>query len=185
MNNFRADVRIPKRLRASLDAYKESGYDRGHLVSSANQIYETKQNSEKFLLSNMSPQTIDLNRYLWKILKEKIRIFNDKNDILETYDLTAPVFRFNEIVRTIDGPNDLGISVPVPHAFVKIVLADDFEGRLNLWTFLMENCKLVGSVEKYMINTYDAEELLDGKFWDRIGGDDLYNQKKIKNNIRT
>jgi len=36
-DNFRADIRIPRRFRAGLKAYKGSGYDRGHLVASANQ----------------------------------------------------------------------------------------------------------------------------------------------------
>jgi len=55
-DNFRADIRIPRRFRAGLKAYKGSGYDRGHLVASANQDELEIQNSETFLLSNMSPQ---------------------------------------------------------------------------------------------------------------------------------
>jgi len=36
LDNFRADQRIPWRFRASLGAYKNSGFDRGHLSPSAN-----------------------------------------------------------------------------------------------------------------------------------------------------
>ncbi|MEQ9565666.1 MAG: DNA/RNA non-specific endonuclease, partial [Pseudomonadales bacterium] len=49
MNNFRADTRIPERFRAGLNAYVGSGYDRGHLVGSANQNLRDLQNSETFL----------------------------------------------------------------------------------------------------------------------------------------
>lgn len=43
---------IPEMFRADLVDYKDSGYDRGHLVASANQRETALQNSETFLLSN-------------------------------------------------------------------------------------------------------------------------------------
>ena len=178
INNFRADIRIPRRFRAGLEAYKGSGYDRGHLVSSANQINEAIQNSETFLLSNMSPQKPELNRQLWRILEEKVRELDKREDILETYVLTAPVFYFNIAIDTIGNEDDLGITVPVPHAFIKSVLAEDIKGRLSLWTFLLRNEELTGSIEDYLINTYDAEQLVGGRFWDRISGSDIHDQKK-------
>jgi endonuclease G len=183
LDNFRADIRIPKRFRAGLEAYAKSGYDRGHLVSSANQINEAIQNSETFLLSNMSPQKKELNRFMWKDLEEKIRELNKNDGILETYVLTAPIFFFERPIETIGKVEELGITVPVPHAFVKSVLAEDRKGNLSLWTFLMENKKLSGSIQDYLVNTYDAEQLVGGRFWDRISGSDIHDQKKNINPI--
>lgn len=54
-DNFRSDYRVPEMFRADLEVYKGSGYDRGHLVPSADQRDTDLQNSETFLLSNMSP----------------------------------------------------------------------------------------------------------------------------------
>jgi endonuclease G len=174
-NNFRADIRIPQRFRAALDAYKNSGYDRGHLVGSANQQELEIQNSETFLLSNMSPQVPAFNRGKWRELEEAVRKLNDKEEVLETYVLTAPVFFFDRVVESIGGDtNKYGINIPVPHAFVKSVLAEDNRGRLSLWTFLMENKELTGSLEEYLFVTYDAEQLIGGRFWDRIAGSDLH-----------
>lgn len=178
LDNFRADIRIPKRFRAGLDEYKGSGYDRGHLVSSANQINQSIQNSETFLLSNMSPQLKDLNREMWSQLEEKVRVLNAKPEILETYVLSAPVFYFQRPIETIGKPDDLGIDIPIPHAFVKSVLAEDNKGRLSLWTFLMENKELTGKIEDYLVKTYDAEQLVGGRFWDRISGTDMHDQKR-------
>jgi len=183
LNNFRADLRIPPRFRASLDDYVGSGYDRGHLVASANQRNQPIQNSETFLLSNMSPQKKDLNRELWKTLEEKVRDLNDMENILETYVLTAPVFYFNKVIETIGKHDDLGIDIPIPHAFVKSVLAEDDNGRLKLWTFLMENKELDGKIEDYLVKTYDVEQLVGGRFWDRISGTDLHDQKGIISEI--
>ena len=73
LDNFRPDYRVPQRFRADLSDYHASGYDRGHLVASANQIDSDIQNSETFLLSNMSPQTPSFNRSKWRELEHAVR----------------------------------------------------------------------------------------------------------------
>ncbi len=179
LDNFRADIRIPRRFRAGLKAYKGSGFDRGHLAPSANQNELEIQNSETFLLSNMSPQKPNFNRRIWRDLEMAIRKLNAKSNILETYVLTAPVFYFDQKVETIgDDSEKYGIDVPVPHAFVKSVLAEDKRGRLKLWTFEMENKQLSGNLEDYLVVTYDAEQKVGGRFWDRVAGGDLHSQKR-------
>lgn len=179
MNNFRADVRIPHRFRAGLDAYRGSGYDRGHLVASANNDILEIQNSETFLMSNMSPQKPNFNRRIWKDLEEAIRKLNNQDDILETYVLTCPVFYFDRLIETIGNANDdYGIDIPIPHAFIKSVLAEDRRGKLKLWTFEMNNEQLSGALEDYLVVTYDAEQIVGGRFWDRISGGDMHEQKK-------
>lgn len=186
LDNFRADTRIPPRFRAGLKAYVGSGYDRGHLVASANADLMLIQNSETFLLSNMSPQHPDLNRKRWRELEEAIRELDAREDVLETYVLTCPVFYFGKEVSEIGkGQPDFGISVPVPHAFIKSVLIEDLDGRHRLWTFKMENPPLVADpaqpdplenkdLASYLVKTYDAEQIVGGKFWDGISGGDLH-----------
>ncbi|MEO1251098.1 MAG: DNA/RNA non-specific endonuclease [Pseudomonadota bacterium] len=176
---FRADLRIPRRFRAGLGAYQGSGYDRGHLVASANQRLVEIQNSETFLLSNMSPQLPNFNRKIWRKLEQAVRELDAREDILETYVLTAPVFYFGEVVETIGDENEeYGIDVPIPHGFVKSVLAEDKRGRLSLWTFEMANKDLAGKLEDYIVVTYDAEQIIGGRLWDRVSGGDLHEQKK-------
>ena len=178
-DHFRADTRIPKRFRAGLKAYQGSGFDRGHLVASANQDIQEIQNSETFLLSNMSPQKPQFNRRMWGQLETAVRKLNARKSVLETYVLTAPVFYFQKTIKTIgDASDKYGIDVPIPHAFIKSVLAEDKRGRLKLWTFEMENKRLSGNLEDYLVSTYDAEQLVGGRFWDRISGGDLHLQKK-------
>jgi endonuclease G len=55
-DNFRPDYRIPEMFRVDLQDYSGSGHDRGHLVASADKRSVELENSETFLLSNMSPQ---------------------------------------------------------------------------------------------------------------------------------
>ena len=187
LNNFRADLRIPGRFRASLDDFKGSGFDRGHLVPSANHNFGDIVNSETFLLSNMSPQHDEFNRKIWAELESAVRQLDSRHDIFETYVLTCPVFYFDRIVETIgkikgtDGVK--GNDIPIPHAFIKSVLAEDKRGQLQLWTFEMENKELTGKLGDYLVQTYDAEELVGGRFWDRVSGGDIHLQKKNKNKM--
>ena len=64
-DNFRSDYRIPEEFRADKEVYENSGYNRGHLVASRNQIEDEVQNSETFLLSNMCPQKPKFNSGIW------------------------------------------------------------------------------------------------------------------------
>ena len=180
MENFRADQRIPWRFRASLGAYKGSGYDRGHLSPSAN-LRETRlQNSETFLLSNMSPQKPRFNQGIWRKLEEAVRELDSHRDVMETYVLTAPVFDFTKPIETIgDREARNGINIPVPHAFIKSVFAEHRNGGFKLWTFMIENEKQDDlDLGNYLIKTYDAEQYVGGRFWDRVSGGDLHAQKK-------
>jgi len=181
LDNFRADQRIPWRFRASLGAYKGSGYDRGHLVASADQRETELQNSETFLLSNMSPQLPEFNRQIWRKLEKAIRELDAQDDIMETYVLTAPVFDFGKVIKTI-GDRDAthGIDIPIPHGFVKSVFAEHKNGGFKLWTFKIDNEKQEGELGDYLVKTYDAEQYVGGRFWDRVSGGDLHKQKKSK-----
>ena len=184
LDNFRADVRIPHRFRASLEAYKGSGYDRGHLVASANANLRSIENSESFLLSNMSPQTASFNRQVWRLLEEAVRELNDREDVLEVYVLNCPFFDFTKKLKLIgDKEDEFGISIPVPHGFVKSVLAEYRSGKLDLWTFLLPNQKLDGQLGDFLVKTYDAEQLIGGRFWDRASGGDMHELKKVKNKM--
>lgn len=187
-DNFRADLRIPHRFRAGLGQFRGSGYDRGHLVASANQDFGLLVNSETFLLSNMSPQTADLNRGIWRELEMAIRDLDASDDVLETYVLTCPLFYFSKPVETIQNAKDkYGIEIPIPHAFAKSVLIEDRKGALNIWTFKMKNVSKEEQpsrdLKDYLVSTYDVEQIVGGRFWDRIDGSDLHSQKLGKHGM--
>lgn len=100
-DKFRSDLRILRRFRAGLGNFEKSGFDRGHLAPSANHDELEIQNSETFLLSNMSPQVPEFNRGKWRQLEEAVRTLDADKNTLETYVLTAPVFDFRKIVKTL------------------------------------------------------------------------------------
>lgn len=70
-NDFRPDGRLPKNWNIVKPSdYVRSGFDRGHICPSADRSFNDELNSETFLMTNMIPQTGDLNRYAWRDFEE-------------------------------------------------------------------------------------------------------------------
>ena len=181
LNNFRPDYRVPKRFRADLSDYSGSGYDRGHLVASANQFNEDIQNSETFLLSNMSPQTPQFNRNKWRELETAVRGLNDKPSVLETYVITGPIFDFMQPITMIGEKDKNGISIPVPSHFYKCVLTEEKNGSLKMWAFKMKNAALTGELSDYQVTTAYIEQMAGMLIWGNLTGPEI---EKEKNKVR-
>jgi endonuclease G len=73
-DNFRPDPSLPKQWKGIKPSiYKGSGYDRGHLVPSADRTKSIEDNSSTFLMTNIIPQTPDNNRNTWGNLEDYSR----------------------------------------------------------------------------------------------------------------
>jgi endonuclease G len=177
-DNFRPDYRIADMFRADLIDYKKSGYDRGHLIASANQIETEIQNSETFLLSNMSPQKPTLNRIIWKKLEEAVRELNERKNILETYVICGPIFYFNIEVKMIGAEDDNEVSLPIPHAFFKSILTEDNKGALCMWSFIIPNDDSHLPLEDFLVPTTKVEKLSGIFLWERLVGAKINHEKE-------
>lgn len=177
-DNFRPDYRIPEMFRVDLQDFVHSGLDRGHLVASADQRSIELLNSETFLLSNMSPQEPDFNRGIWKELEESVRDLNAKKRILETYVICGPIFYFDQPAKFIGLDDGNEISVPVPNAFFKSVLAENNRGRLHMWSFILPNKKADKPLEDYRVPTSKVEQYAGIQLWARLEGAKITAEKK-------
>lgn len=73
-NDFRPDDSLPENwYRVKPSDYTGSGYDRGHMVPSADRTATVEDNSATFLMTNIVPQTADNNRGAWRELEEYCR----------------------------------------------------------------------------------------------------------------
>jgi endonuclease G, mitochondrial len=181
IENFRPDYRIPECFRADLADYADSGYDRGHLIASADQNEQNIQNSETFLLSNMSPQHPKFNRGIWKKLETAVRTLNDDPDIWETYVICGSIFYFDHPVESIGTKDDNGVSIPIPNAYFKSILTEDKRGNLDMWSFLLNNQDLKEPLDKYLVPTTLIEKLAGIVLWEQLVGTQVTREK---NNIR-
>jgi len=178
LDNFRSDYRIPEMFRADSVDYVGSGYDRGHLIASANQRETELQNSETFLLSNMSPQHPKFNRKIWRELESRARELNEKSNIFETYVICGPIFNFGQAIESIGNEDDNEVSIPIPHAYFKSILAETSSGRLQMWSFVIPNEEAKKPLDKYLVKTSRVERFAGIKLWERLVGKKIQNEKE-------
>jgi endonuclease G, mitochondrial len=73
-NNFRPDESLPQGWYAVRSSdYNGSGYDRGHMIPSADRSRSAKDNSATFLMTNILPQAPDNNQGPWADLETYCR----------------------------------------------------------------------------------------------------------------
>jgi len=178
LNNFRPDFRIPEAFRADLVDYKNSSFNRGHLVASANKLESQLQNSETFLLSNMSPQAPNLNQKIWRKLEAAVRELDASKKILETYVICGPVFDFDKPVKSIGTEDNNGVSIPIPHAYFKSILTENNRGALNMWSFVIPNAGSNKPLEHFQVSTEQVERYTGIQLWERLMGTKMDKEKK-------
>lgn len=72
--DFETDKQLPPNFkRARYYDYSGSGYQRGHMLPSADRFADATLNSETFLMTNIVPQEGDLNEFPWERLESHAR----------------------------------------------------------------------------------------------------------------
>ena len=180
LDNFREDMRIPEMFRSTLEDYERSGFDRGHLINSADRQGSKIINSETFLLSNMSPQRPNFNRAIWLELEKVVRDIAEAEEFAEVYTICGPLFNIDAPIEVI-GQN----GVVVPHAFFKSILAERAKAKsqhqLEMWSFVIPNEKADKPLEEFLVPTEEVERRAGLQLWSRLRGessDALKTQKR-------
>ena len=160
-DNFRED-RAVRTGSATLDDYRGSGYDRGHMAPAADFKWSEEAMSDTFYLSNMSPQDGGLNRGLWADLEAIVRQMAVDNG--KVYVVTGPVLT--------DGPFEtIGESkVIVPHQYYKVVL-DYTDPDIKAIGFVLPNEKCEEDIEYYVRSVDEVEELTGLDFYPALPDD--------------
>ncbi|MFP5385086.1 MAG: DNA/RNA non-specific endonuclease [Bacteriovoracia bacterium] len=112
-NNFRIDPDISTGSAAPED-YKNSGYDRGHLVPAGDMKHTREAMNDTFYYSNMSPQPPRFNQGIWARLEHLMRSWGIKYKSILL--ITGPVLKDN--LPSIGVRND----VSVPEEYFKLIL---------------------------------------------------------------
>ena len=160
-DNFVADPSVPKEHSASLNDYKKSGYDRGHLAPYASMDFSKVSANESFYLSNISPQKPSLNRKGWAKLESNVRFWSAYYK--GAYVITGPIYKQNKVKKTI------GNKVAVPDYFFKIIYAPDKYQEPKTIAFVMPNSKVSNKdVSKYRVSIKEIEERTGLKFLDKV-----------------
>lgn len=85
-DSFRPDDRLPNGwARVTPSDYTGSGFDRGHVVPNADRDWSPESMAATFLMTNMIPQTGDLNRGPWAKLEGYLRTLVTRGNDLYIY----------------------------------------------------------------------------------------------------
>lgn len=80
-DNFRQDGGLPTGVyQVTPSDYRNTGYDRGHIVPSGDRTRNPQDNSATFLMTNVLPQVPENNRGVWRELEEYSRDLVDQFD---------------------------------------------------------------------------------------------------------
>ncbi|HWU41992.1 MAG TPA: DNA/RNA non-specific endonuclease [Bdellovibrio sp.] len=126
------------------DEYKNSCFDRGHQIPSADRTQSKANNEATFVMSNMIPQTPYLNRVIWEHLESYTR--NLVHQGKKVYIIAGPIF--DENFGAIGPHND--IQVPSKDFKIIVVLnADqspqDINSSTQIISVVMPNVQEDGS----------------------------------------
>ncbi len=148
-NGFVADTRTEARVKH--DDYTHSGYDRGHLAPNygIGMTYGEAAQMETFLMSNIVPQSPDLNRGPWKELEQLIANEYLKHN-RELWVITGPIYE-EPYTRLKSG-------VVVPTAFFKI-LADEVDGGMRSLALIMRQSLSHEGLSNYLVSVDEIESI--------------------------
>jgi len=155
---------------ATLNDYKGSGYDRGHLAPAGDFSWSQLAMDGTFYLSNISPQVPDFNSGIWNRLEEKVRIWGAKNK--ELFIVTGPIVE--------KGAKKIGRSkVSVPQKYYKVIL-DISEPEIKAIGFILKNEASEKNFMEFAV-TIDVVEKETGLDFFPMVPDDL--EKKLEGSI--
>jgi endonuclease G, mitochondrial len=130
LDAFRSDPRLTDDENAQCADYQGTGYDRRHAVPRGDMNRSPEVQADTYFLSNMGPQTPELNRGMLRWLEESVRSW---------------VMKFGEL-HVLSGSVFLGTThwvasqrVAIPREFFKILVRADESGNLDGRTFVLIN----------------------------------------------
>ena len=82
--------------------YRGSGYDRGHIMASADRLYSRTANEQTFYYSNITPQVNSFNAGIWLELEGAVRAWGRSNTFRDTlYVVKGGTIRDDQVTGTI------------------------------------------------------------------------------------
>lgn len=140
--------------------YKNSGYDKGHLVPAGDMKFSESAYEDTFFTSNAAPQLSTFNNGVWNRLEQKVRYWANKyNDI---YVITGGVLESE--LRTIGHEE-----VAVPNYFYKVLLDVDNESKeVKMIAFLVPHEASSQPLYEFVVSVDELEQLTGINFFPNL-----------------
>lgn len=158
---------------ASLNDYRRSGYDRGHIVAAADMKWHPQAMSDCHLLTNISPQVQALNAGAWATLENLERRWANKFG--RVVIVAGPVLTDRLSLTIGEG------KVPVPERFFKVIIAPDANPPMGIG-FIMPNAAVPGGTQQ-AATTIDQVEAITGMDFFSALPDEIENAIEAQNSF--
>ncbi|MCM1311046.1 MAG: DNA/RNA non-specific endonuclease [Bacteroides sp.] len=131
--------------------YRHSGFDRGHMAPAGDMKWDADAMRESFLMTNICPQSGDLNRGAWNKLEEKCRQRARRDSAVVI--VCGPVFDKSGASMLIGSTG-----VAVPKGFFKVVLSP-YSNPPKAIGFLMPNGPVKGGMQACAVPVDSVESV--------------------------
>ena len=167
-NDFRRDINLNRR-DASLNDYKGSGFDRGHLVPAADMSFDEERMSQSFLMTNITPQAPSFNRGVLRNLESQVRSW--------IYDFDTIVIITGCIDTSLKHQTIGDGKVRVPELFYKVII--DIK-KMQSIAFILPNMKVEDDLYNYTYSIEYLEEITGLDFFYKLP-DEIEMSFELKN----
>lgn len=141
---------------ATLDDYRRSGYDRGHMAPAGDMKWDSEAMQSSFLLTNISPQAHELNQGSWRVLEEKCRDWAVRDSAIVI--VCGPIFDSHPAAAI----GQTGVAVP--DRYFKVVLAP-YANPPRAIGFVMPNGNVPGGIQKCAMPVDEVESITGYDFF--------------------
>jgi len=173
-NNFIPDPLLPNCTNLDKD-YKNSGFDKGHLVPAADMAFSEITMKESFYYSNITPQYPAFNRGIWKKLEDKVRKWAlEKSHIVV---ITGAII--NDTLKSF-GEHKISI----PYYFYKIIADFNNIDKTEMIGFIIPNEKVksTNAIQDYVVTVDSLEHITKFDFFSFLK-DDIEESVESKVNL--
>lgn len=141
----RATFKNDKKIKCvTVNDYKNTGYDKGHLTPAADMNYSEESMHDCFYITNMCPQIHSFNAGIWKSLETQVREWAIKYDSLVI--ISAPVIQTSVVEGKLN----------VPVKFYKIIYSVKNKKAV---AFLMDAKINKGSIYDYEVTIKEVDNI--------------------------
>lgn len=159
-DNFAPDPAV--RSCPTLDDYRGSGFDRGHMAPAGDMKWSRDAMNACFLLTNMAPQAHNLNKGAWRTLEEKCREWAKRDSAVVI--ICGPVLT-DPVKKRIGNTK-----VTVPKRFFKVVLAPNLSPPQGIG-FIMPNGQVEGGMQTAAVSIDSVEAVTGFDFFSVLPDD--------------
>jgi len=149
---FRSEPNIPSDKQASLECYKRSGYDLGHLMPDADADYNKTILATTYYLSNVVPQPPYINRHIIADLEKMERTLADYKPIVI---ITGAHYYKNRYLK--NNPR----CISLPEYYYKVFLINSYRNRYKpilVFKIYSRNAKVIEYTTKRKIDDFLRKE---------------------------